>query len=375
MKVLFFTNIPVPYRMDFFNELGKYCDLTVLMENDSAGNSLNRDWLKSYNVENYLLYILPKIGKASKTRINYGYHKFIKKGKYDIIIVGTYYSVSAMIFIEYLRIKRIPFILNSDGGFIKNDNTIKYLFKKHFISAADAYLSTGKMTSDYLKHYGGTKNIYQYPFTSMRKSEIPTTVTTNEMKQEARKANKITEKYVILYVGQLIYRKGIDILLKSIKGINKKEEIGLYIVGGEIKKEYKIIIEEENISNIHFIPFKNKSSLTAFYQAADLFILPTREDIWGLVINEAMSYGLPVITTNKCIAGIELIINNINGFIVPTNYPEKISEAINKIIDNEELMKTMQKNNLAKIKNYTIEEMAKVHIASFQDYLNKQIKE
>ncbi len=225
MKVLFFTNIPVPYRMDFFNELGKYCDLTVLMENDSAGNSLNRDWLKSYNVENYLLYILPKIGKASKTRINYGYHKFIKKGKYDIIIVGTYYSVSAMIFIEYLRIKRIPFILNSDGGFIKNDNTIKYLFKKHFISAADAYLSTGKMTSDYLKHYGGTKNIYQYPFTSMRKSEIPTTVTTNEMKQEARKANKITEKYVILYVGQLIYRKGIDILLKSIKGINKKEEI------------------------------------------------------------------------------------------------------------------------------------------------------
>mgnify|MGYP000493053805 FL=1 len=375
MKVLFFTNIPVPYRMDFFNELGKYCDLTVLMENDSAGNSLNRDWLKSYNVENYLLYILPKIGKASKTRINYGYHKFIKKGKYDIIIVGTYYSVSAMIFIEYLRIKRIPFILNSDGGFIKNDNTIKYLFKKHFISAADAYLSTGKMTSDYLKHYGGTKNIYQYPFTSMRKSEIPTTVTTNEMKQEARKANKITEKYVILYVGQLIYRKGIDILLKSIKGINKKEEIGLYIVGGEIKKEYKIIIEEENISNIHFIPFKNKSSLTSFYQAADLFILPTREDIWGLVINEAMSYGLPVITTNKCIAGIELIINNINGFIVPTNYPEKISEAINKIIDNEELMKTMQKNNLAKIKNYTIEEMAKVHISSFQDYLNKQIKE
>ena len=59
------------------------------------------------------------------------------------------------------------------------------------------------------------------------------------MKQEARKANKITEKYVILYVGQLIYRKGIDILLKSIKGINKKEEIGLYIVGGEIKKNIK----------------------------------------------------------------------------------------------------------------------------------------
>lgn len=59
----------------------------------------------------------------------------------------------------------------------------------------------------------------------MRKSEIPTTVTTNEMKQEARKANKITEKYVILYVGQLIYRKGIDILLKSIKGINKKKRL------------------------------------------------------------------------------------------------------------------------------------------------------
>ena len=50
--------------------------------------------------------------------------------------------------------------------------------------------------------------------------------------------------------------------------------------------------------------------------ASDLFVLPTREDIWGLVINEAMSFGLPIITTRKCIAGTELITDGENGYLL-----------------------------------------------------------
>lgn len=51
--------------------------------------------------------------------------------------------------------------------------------------------------------------------------------------------------------------------------------------------------------------------------AADIFVHPTREDIWGLVVNEAMAKGLPVITTDRCVAGLELIKNESVGRIVP----------------------------------------------------------
>ena len=70
------------------------------------------------------------------------------------------------------------------------------------------------------------------------------------------------------------------------------------------------------LKNINFLEFEKKEVLYKYYKAADLFILPTREDIWGLVINEAMAHGLPVITTKKCVAGMELVIKGVNGEIV-----------------------------------------------------------
>ena len=63
--------------------------------------------------------------------------------------------------------------------------------------------------------------------------------------------------------------------------------------------------------------------------AADVFVMPTREDIWGLVINEAMAYGLPVVSTDKCIAALELVKNGRNGYIIPPNQPKEIAQKVN----------------------------------------------
>ena len=102
------------------------------------------------------------------------------------------------------------------------------------------------------------------------------------------------------------------------------------------------------LENVHFIGFKSKEELKKYYKSADLFVLPTREDIWGLVINEAMSYGLPIITTNKCVAGVELINNDENGFIVSVEDSKSISKKINLLLDNEKLSESMSENNLKK---------------------------
>ena len=63
---------------------------------------------------------------------------------------------------------------------------------------------------------------------------------------------------------------------------------------------------------MHFIAFQEKEMLEKYYIAADVFILLTRGDVWGLSINEAMANALPVITTDRCIAGIELVEQNGN---------------------------------------------------------------
>ena len=173
----------------------------------------------------------------------------------------------------------------------------------------------------------------------------------------------IKEEKVILSVGQFIHRKGFDLLLKA--SANLPKEYGVYIVGGEPTKEYLELQEKYNLSNVHFISFKSKEELNKYYLSGDLFVFPTREDIWGLVINEAMASGLPVITTDKCIAGLELIENDENGFIVPVDNVQAMAEKINIVLSSEDILTKMSRNSLKKMKDYTIEKMVQIHVDIF----------
>lgn len=165
---------------------------------------------------------------------------------------------------------------------------------------------------------------------------------------------------IILFSGQFIYRKGVDILLKAAKNISK--QCGIYIVGGEPTREYLSLCKENNLNNVHFIGFTPPQDLAQYYIASDIYVLPTREDIWGLVINEAMAYGLPIITTDNCLAGLELIKNEENGYIIPVNNTELLAQYANLLIDNKSLRDKIAANNRKKIQLYTLENMAKTHI-------------
>ena len=168
------------------------------------------------------------------------------------------------------------------------------------------------------------------------------------------------EGRIVISVGRFIESKGFDVLIKTAKNLH--ENTTVYIVGGEPTDEYKKLIEENNVLNVNFIGFKTFSELVKYYRAADIFTLPTRTDVWGLVINEAMSCGLPVVTTDMCVAGVTLIENGANGYIVPIDDVSSLTDKINNLLSksDEELSKAGAKS-IEIIKNYTFEEMAKVH--------------
>lgn len=362
MKILFTKSGSSPYRVDFFNELGKHVDLDVLYEYRIA---FGRDKTWSLKKAHYFKeYFLKSFHIFGSTVISFGFTKYLKKN-YDVIIVGEYSTFTGRLITLYLSANKIPFALNIDGGYIKNDNWLKKTVKTFFISKPTWWLSPSVESDSYLKHYGATENsIYRYPFTSVLEKDVLLNVPTVEEKNEIRKKLKITEKKVIITVGRFIKSKGFDVLLKSFS--KAESETGLYIVGGDPTEEYLELIYKYNLKNVHFISFLNKDELANYYKAADLFVLPTRKDVWGLVINEAMSFGLPIITTNKCVAGIELVENKENGFIVPVDNQEELSKKINTILSNETLRNKMALNSLKKIQQFTIEEMAKAHLNFFK---------
>ena len=96
-------------------------------------------------------------------------------------------------------------------------------------------------------------------------------------------------------------------------------------------------------------------------------VLPTREDIWGLVVNEAMAAGTPVITTNKCIAGVELIEDGKTGYIVLVEDEVALAYRIKEILENTDQTLMMRNNCLKKIRKYTFESMVQRHIDVLKD--------
>lgn len=101
-----------------------------------------------------------------------------------------------------------------------------------------------------------------------------------------------------------------------------------------------------------------KEDLTEYYRAADLFVLPTREDTWGLVVNEAIAVGTPVITTTNCGAGMEILKNGDGGRIVPLADSDSLAIAMQEILNDVELARQTE-HVIKSTQVYTIENMAK----------------
>ncbi len=163
------------------------------------------------------------------------------------------------------------------------------------------------------------------------------------------------------------YGKGYDILMRAFKGL--PPEYTLCIIGDEPTEEFKELKNQLDIDNLIFTGFKTPTELRKYYVAADLFCLQTRGDIWGLVINEAMSYGLPVVTTDRCIAGLEFVQNGKNGYIVDVENVDGLHERIKDVLQDEDVRGSMAMNSLETIRDYTYKNMAGKHLETLYKHM------
>ena len=357
-KVLFITNYPSPYRVKFFDELGKIVDLTVVFADRIADKKhRNANWYIASEGHFRMVQLERHVASVRGKSMCLDVVDWVKKD-FDAIVVCGYSNPTMMLAMAYMRLKKIPFTMEVDGGLVRRESGIAYRYKKMLVSGASRWFSTGKKTTEFLVHYGAKpEGVVEYPFSSLMEADLLAEVVSPEEKAALRRELGIEDSHVILSIGQFIHRKGFDVLLHA--AAEMKSDAGIYIVGGEPTEEYLTMCRELQLKNVHFCGFMKKEELSRYYRAADLFVLPTREDIWGLVINEAMAYGLPVITTDRCVAGLELVEEGVNGHIVPVDDHVTLAERIDLAMASD--LKEMGKSSLAKVQPYTIENMAKIH--------------
>lgn len=362
-RILFLTNYASPYRVRFFDELGKSAQVTVLYS-DRRGQLTHRDeqWFEEGQGGFRSVQLGGAVGRGRKPMC-FGVLRWLKHD-YDAIIVAGYSSPTVILAMLWMRLMRIPFYMEIDGGLIREDSGFRYRVKRTLVRMANRWLSSGSYPTKYLVHYGAEPaGITEYPFSSLLEADILSDVPTREEKQELRRNLDIPEKKVILAIGQFIHRKGFDVLLRAAQELPR--DVGIYIVGGEATPEYLTMRQELGLTeNVHFWGFRPRQQLTELYKAADVFVLPTREDIWGLVVGEAMAFGLPVVTTDKCVAGLELVENGVNGYLVPVDDAGALRDRLNAVLESD--AEAMGQVSLRKIRGYTIEKMAQAHLTLLQ---------
>ena len=172
---------------------------------------------------------------------------------------------------------------------------LDHLFYQFFDKFIDIYLAIGTANKKYyIRNNVNRKKVITVPYT----------VNNKFFYKKIKKNNNKNKKIVFMFAAKLTYRKGPDLLLESIKLIKKYRNFYLntefLIIGdGEMKKQLIQLSKENNLKNVTFFPFQNQKNLSKFYQNSDVFIMPSRIEPWGLTVNEAMSAGNAIISSDK----------------------------------------------------------------------------
>jgi len=171
-----------------------------------------------------------------------------------------------------------------------------------------------------------------------------------------------SEKTVVLFVGNLIYRKGISILLDVIRGTKWPNNTEFWFVGdGPFKAQVTMMEKNYPVRYTGYISDDEK--LAAIYRQADIFVFPSIDgkgiENFGIALIEAMASGLPVVTTD-CVGPKEIVNNYYDGYVIPQKNKKLLREKLINLIENPDLRVTMSKNGRKKAEEvYNVKRIAK----------------
>ena len=156
----------------------------------------------------------------------------------------------------------------------------------------------------------------------------------------------LPDKQIVLYVGRIEPLKGIDILLQSLAMLEEGSDTRLLIVGGSLEGDEELdrlknMAEELGLGErVTFTGSVSQTDLPIYYAAADVFVLPSHYESFGLVALEAMACGTPVVASR--VGGLKTFIKHgESGYLIPWRCPDPFAQRIETLLANETLRKSM----------------------------------
>jgi len=165
---------------------------------------------------------------------------------------------------------------------------------------------------------------------------------------------------VVLFSGKLIEKKQPLMLIEAFARLRARHDCALLIAGdGPLRPEAEALAARLGLADVRFAGFLNQSELPMAYAAADVFVLPSKlHETWGLVVNEAMNFGLPVVLSDKVGCAEDLVPGDRNGFTFGHRSVTQLASALEALVADEALRRRLGEQGRAHIERYSIEACA-----------------
>jgi glycosyltransferase involved in cell wall biosynthesis len=336
-RIILLHNYFSPYRVPLFRELARRFDLEVWLMGHVKGF---RPWPESAGDEPFRCRVLRNvrvpIGNSDyQILLNYAFARDLAHTQADAIVGCGWDQPATLLAPHRAKRRGIPYILwsGSTSGEQSWRRSATIPLVRAVIRNSAAYIAYGTRASKYLVSLGADPNRVFRAYNAIEITEFAARSEDSKAVNTLKQMLGLEGTKVLLYCGQLIERKGIgDLIPAFAKANNSIPDLKLVIAGSGSQEAYLRQLSEMLgvAQHIQFKGFIPRTELSEFYSMADLLVLPSREEVWGLVLNEALACGTPVLTTTAVGASEDIVQDGVNGYVVQPASPPDLEGAIRK---------------------------------------------
>jgi glycosyltransferase involved in cell wall biosynthesis len=356
LRLAVLASHPIQYQAPLYRQLAQHpqIELTVYYCSDQGispkkidpGFGLAFAWDISL-LEGYRYRFLPNYSpKPSPSNfwgtINPGLFLEVYRKRFDALLVHGWYGLTNLFAFLTAWVTKTPLLIRGESSLLNERpdwrSSLKSIILPLIFKHTAAFLTIGRLNEAFYRSHGvPQEQLFLTPY-AVDNDFFKGLATGASSKAEfLRQELKLpTGLPVILYVGKLVPWKEPLLLLQGFAPLDGKAAL-VFVGDGVERPRLEHMVRHSGLHHVRLIGFRNQTELPAYYALGDIFVLPSSYEPWGLVINEAMNFGLPIITTNKVGAHADLVEPGGNGFIVPARDKSALEVALTNLVSNGEL--------------------------------------
>ena len=365
-KIAVLHLLPSPYRLPLFERLlaDQEYDVRLFFSGRQAAN--RPTWSLSVLPEDNRVLRLPEIAfpgireGSDAVRINLGLSK-IFKWKPDLVLICGPNEPTTILAAFLCAVRGIPYAILAEVSASTNRSLRRrlYLPLMSFLVKRASWLGpASESCARFFEETGGTRrSMTILPCVPDYQKLVSIRRELASNREALKQKHGLKGRFVLLFVGRLVENKGVVDLLESMRGVAARSpKVTLAVVGygpmADDVKRYERMLGD----SIRYFGLVDDSRLYELYSIADAHIMPSWSEPYGVVCAEALSFGVPSIitTTSGC---RDLIIDGVNGYMIPPNSPKDIEETVMKIVSNPDIQSSMRSNAESTMRNLTMDHL------------------